>query len=484
MKRNCLSISLLSALLFSLLFTQFVDARAQELAAGRLIERVVCKADQSQSYALFLPSSYTPDRKWPIIYCFDPAARGSLPVERFKEAAEKYGYIVVGSNNSRNGPGVPMDMIINNLWQDTHARLAVDDARVYTAGFSGGARLACAVGYKFNGKVAGVIVSGGGFPQHIRPSQATPFVVFGAAGIEDFNLIEVTRLAKTLNENAIPNRVEVFEGRHEWLPAELCIAAIEWMEIQAIRSGNRKKDETLIEALLKKNLDKALSYESAGRAYEAYLIYEAAARDFKQLSDVRAIETKAAQLREAKEVRDAIKQEKEQEEKQATRSKELFALRQALKSWESRSDAFSDSRFEAIRDLKRAIGDLRKKASEKERTTDQLVARRVLDMLFIQVYEEARALHYAKDYEMEAANLEIAAFVRPDNSRILYSLAKAYSLDKEKRKALEALKRAVEHGFKDAAEIEQDKEFDTLRQEAEFKRIVEEMKKVIILQTA
>lgn len=466
MRQNRLRISWL---LISLLFAQLVVARNQGLAAGQIIERVVCKADQSQSYALFLPSGYTPDRKWPIIYCFDPGARGSLPVERFKEAAEKYGYIVVGSNNSRNGPGVPMDLIINALWQDTRARLAVDDARVYTAGFSGGARVACAVGYMFNGGVAGVIASGGGFPQNIHPSRETPFALFGAAGVEDFNLIEMTRLAKTLNENAIPNRVEVFDGRHEWLPAELCAEAIEWMEIQAIRSGKRKKDEAFIEALLKKNLDKALSHESANRVYAAYLIYEAAARDFKQLSDVRAIETKAARLRESKQVRDAIKQEKEQEEKQVIRARELFALRQGLRVSESRSLAFND--------LKRVVGDLRKKAAEKERTTDQLVARRVLDLLFVQVYEEARALHHAKEYEMEAANLEIAAFVRPDNSRILYSLAKAYSLDKEKRKAIEALKRAVERGFNDAAEIERDKEFDALRQEAEFKRIVEEMKK-------
>ncbi|HJQ68499.1 MAG TPA: hypothetical protein VKA70_05990 [Blastocatellia bacterium] len=404
-----------------------------------------------------------------MIYCFDPGARGQMPVERFKDAAEKYGYIVVGSNNSRNGPGVPLDTIINTLWQDTHARLSIDDARVHAAGFSGGARVACAFGYMFNGRVAGVIASGGGFPQNIRPSRATPFVLFGAAGVEDFNLIEMTRLAKTLNENAIPNRLEVFEGRHEWLPVDSCMEAIEWMEIQAIRTGKRKSDEALVAALLKKNLDEALSNESAGRVYQAYLIYEAAARDFKGLVDAGAAETKAAQLRDSKEVRDGIKQEKEQDEKQVLRARELFTLRQGLISSESRSLALVD--------LKRAIGDLRKKAAEKERTTDQLVARRVLDMLFVQVYEEARALHYAKEYEMEAANLEIAAFVRPDNSRILYSLAKAYSLDKDKRKAIEALKRAVERGFKDAAEIERDKELDSLRQEADFKRIVEELKK-------
>jgi hypothetical protein len=43
-------------------------------------------------------------RKWPIIYLFDPLARGEVAVEAVRAAAEKFGYIVVASNNSRNGP--------------------------------------------------------------------------------------------------------------------------------------------------------------------------------------------------------------------------------------------------------------------------------------------------------------------------------------------------------------------------------------------
>src|SRR3712207_1732929 len=57
----------------------------QQLARATVIERVVCAGDASQSYALYLPSNYTPARRWPIIYGFDPAARGRVPVELFRE---------------------------------------------------------------------------------------------------------------------------------------------------------------------------------------------------------------------------------------------------------------------------------------------------------------------------------------------------------------------------------------------------------------
>ena len=72
------------------------------LAAGRVIGAVVCQSDPAQSYALYVPSNYTATRGWPIVYAFDPGAHGELPVELYKDIAEKYGFVIAGSNNSRN----------------------------------------------------------------------------------------------------------------------------------------------------------------------------------------------------------------------------------------------------------------------------------------------------------------------------------------------------------------------------------------------
>src|SRR6185503_7366258 len=94
---------------------------------GQIVERVEALNDSSQSYALYLPSNYTPNRKWPVLYAFDPGARGRVPVERFKEAAERYGWIVIGSNNSRNGPWEFAVNAWNAMQIDTHQRFAIDD---------------------------------------------------------------------------------------------------------------------------------------------------------------------------------------------------------------------------------------------------------------------------------------------------------------------------------------------------------------------
>ena len=49
---------------------------AAELPRGTILDDVKCMADASQSYALYIPSNYSPDRAWSLILAFDPRARG------------------------------------------------------------------------------------------------------------------------------------------------------------------------------------------------------------------------------------------------------------------------------------------------------------------------------------------------------------------------------------------------------------------------
>ena len=51
-------------------------AAAQDLPRGTIVDEVKCAADATQSYALYLPSKYSADRKWNLLIAFHPAARG------------------------------------------------------------------------------------------------------------------------------------------------------------------------------------------------------------------------------------------------------------------------------------------------------------------------------------------------------------------------------------------------------------------------
>ncbi|HKY06360.1 MAG TPA: hypothetical protein VJQ56_15800, partial [Blastocatellia bacterium] len=237
------------------------------VATGRVVDKVECKADAGQSYALYVPSNYTPEKRWPVLYCFDPLARGRVPVEQFREAAEKYGYILAGSNNSQNGPNQNPVGAFTAMWKDTHARFAIDDKRVYATGFSGGARVATRLAILCKGCIAGVIACGAGFPPDLQPGQATAgarFVYYATVGIDDYNFPELKNLDETLDALSIPHLVKAFTGAHQWPPASACIEAIEWMEIEAIKANRRGRDETLIAALFDKRMARAAEYERAG----------------------------------------------------------------------------------------------------------------------------------------------------------------------------------------------------------------------------
>jgi predicted esterase len=260
------------SVLVVLLAHSAAHAQTESMPKGQVVDRIEALNDSSQSYALYLPSNYTPDRKWPILYAFDPGARGRVPVERFKEAAEKYGWIVLGSNNSRNGPLNVVVNAWNAMLTDTHQRFAIDDERSYATGFSGGARAAVgiAVGCKC---LAGVIASGAGFPAEIAPSPQMHFVFFGAAGVDDFNYPELKTLQERLTKAGIIHRVQTFEGRHEWPPVAVATAAVEWMELHGIKAGKRPRDDGFINAMWQQLLNEARTLEESKRYNEAYQLY-------------------------------------------------------------------------------------------------------------------------------------------------------------------------------------------------------------------
>ena len=87
--------------------------------------------------------------------------------------------------------------------------------------------------------IAGVIASSAGYPDS-RPRASVPFAVFGTAGTEDFNYIEMRQLDRKLTS---PHYLAVFIGGHALPPDSVALEAIEWMELQAMKSGRRTRDD-------------------------------------------------------------------------------------------------------------------------------------------------------------------------------------------------------------------------------------------------
>jgi predicted esterase len=463
---NYRTLGLLVLLVLTASSRSFASQR-DELPRGQVIESVACKADAQQTYALYLPSGYTPEKKWPMLYAFDPVARGKVPVSLFKDAAEKFGFIVVGSNNSKNG--IQIGPIIQAVLDDTNGRFAIDPKRVYSTGFSGGARVAFALAGSNPGAVAGVIACSAGFPRTASPAPDLQFVVFATTGTEDFNFPEMQQLKRKMDEAGMQNRLAVFAGSHDWPPASLAAEAIAWLELQAMKKGSRAKDEALIDQMLAERLTVARGYETSGQNYSAYLEYQALAADFRGLREVKDIIANSERLAAAKEIKAAIRNTKAEEDRQGELEVKIQTLIAQL--------ADKSHSVETMAALKATISDLENRAEEAKDSSDRRVARRVREAVFAQAFEGANNLYLQKNYAEVPQQLEIAALLKPKSQRLFYELALAYARAGNKSKAISALGRAIENGFTDVAKIEQNPEFELLRNESGYKKLVTGLKK-------
>ena len=285
-------------------------------------------------------------------------------VEKFRAAAEQYGYIVAASNNSRNGPHAASAEAAKAMTADVARRFSVDPRRVYLAGMSGGARVATGIALA-NTLIAGVIASSAGFPDS-QPRTTVPFAVFATAGTEDFNYMEMRQLDRRLSS---PHFLAVFRGGHTLPPDDVAFDAVEWMELQAMRSGRRSRDEALAARMLEKR--RARIAASTDVAETVYLL-RAVVEDFKGLADVTADERRLEGLLRQSDVKKALKSERESDDAEARMLGDIFALEAQLRD---------DARDTALMTLRDRLTRLSRRAAGEADTPDRSQARRVLRLV-------------------------------------------------------------------------------------------------------
>ncbi len=451
----------------------FLNATVAEFPTGKIVEKVGCQGAPGFSYALYLPTSYQSEKTWPVLFAFDPRANGMRPAELFKDSAEKYGYIIVSSNNSgSDDPSVPNLQAMKAIYDDALSRFSVDRQRLYATGLSGGARVACDMGFKYRGQVAGVIACGAGFPTDSPPSNDTPFAFYETIGNLDFNYYEIRLLRPKLESAGIPFKIHIFDGDHWWPPKEVCTEALEWMEVQAMRNGKREKDPTLIESLFQKRLKKAESQKVQGLLNEAAEEYQSISKDFDTLRDVTATTSEASRLIATEEVKRWQQEETQRDQLDAQFRQKMQSVNQSL-----RDSSKNVPKLETVLAFLE-IQSLKKKAAEAPSKYDRLHAQRLLEVVAVQHgFYLARGFREYGDYPRAALTLSVAAEIHPEEPLLWYKLAAAQAQMGQKEKAFSSLKKAVDHGFKDAEKLENDFDFKPIRDEKQFKKILEEVKK-------
>jgi predicted esterase len=454
----------MTALLASATFAAtLVAAPAGVPPVGQLVEGLRCESDPSQSYTLYLPRAYSPARRSPALLVFDPRGRSVLAAELFREAAEAHGWIILSSNDTRSdGPMEANAKALAALWPEVHLRYASDPRRIYAAGFSGGGMLAYELGRR-TGRLAGVIASGARWDEpHFK--QRIAFPCFGAAGDTDFNYSPMKAVHARLREWRTPEWLLIFEGRHQWMPAELASQAITWMELNAIRSGLRPADPAFVASQLAQELGRARALETEGHPLAAQQRFESAAATFDGLADLAEARREAARVAALAATKSARR-----EEQRLDRYEEVMGRRLA--------EAYHTLMTSELPPLAAAfraevpIDEIRRRAAAAG--YEGVVGRRLLDTLATQTgFYMAREFLARKDHVRALAALSVATEAAPGRPAYWYNLACVQARLGGRRQALDALERAVRAGYSDREGMAADEDLASLREEERFKALV------------
>lgn len=445
---NCTMIVLISRL--------FTGCSSSGIPAelGVAIPRVNAVTDTSINYALYLPQHYTARSKWPVLFCFDPHADGLSPVTLFSSAAGEYGFIVAGSNTSRNGlPVAESFRIWRTIISDLRDRYNINPEAIYLAGFSGGSRVASAIAIE-QGGVAGVVACGAGLPQTSAGPQK-PFSYLGLVGNKDFNFSEMEEQSHLLRQSGFVNELLVFDGIHQWPPQSMVPDIFRWINLDMMRNKVIPVDRGRIDAFIDQVSAKADSLKKAGNIYEVWHQYAMLRSFLSGLTNTAPLDDELNRLEKQKPVLET--------------KQKLMALYREEKSLREKYFPLLSSRDTGY--WKSVSAFLFKRSIESPEPEEQKMYARVLAFLSMNCYLFCNNALKAGNLPEAESFIEKYRLVDPPNSEHRYMAAILSIKQGNREKAILRLQEAIGLGFNDFSRLHADPDFSSVRSDPDFKSL-------------
>ena len=470
MQRPIQSVAQRAACIVTLLFLTLAAAGQIEKSTvpipGRVVD-VTTSSDSTHSYALYLPSRYTVEKHWPLIYFFDPAGRGRRPVEMYKDVAEKYGFIIAGSNNSRNFGSNP-SQAVNSIWQDTHARLSLDEHRLYTSGFSGGARVAGSMAMNSSGQIAGVIAHGAGYP-NAHGEGSEKLLYYFAIGNRDFNWPEAVTDAHEREKQSIPYRLRQYSGVHQWAYPEVMDDAFQWLTLKAMQAGVIPAETEFVDQQFERMQKEAEDAARRNDVLTEYEAYRSMTADLAGLKDVSAASARLAALKQSPARKTALKDEQDQISEQLKIEREISPK---LRAYESGGvPDMTSLRIE----IQQVMAGLKNQATHAKSEQRQAVYARAYDDMKVEGIENGQQEFQAHHFDKAESCFDLMRQVIDEPWPVLL-LAETHVAMGNKKQAVKDLREAIRRGLNDPEVLESDKQLQDLRGDLEFQKLLAGMK--------
>ncbi len=404
--------------------------------------------DPSNSFILYLPANFDSTKKYPLVVFFDPHADGSLPLNKYKSLSEKWGYIFVGSNSSKNGMTANETMKIGNaLIGEVKKNIKIDETEIILCGFSGGARVASTLAISRN-DIKGVICNSA------APSQPINGKIFiGLAGLGDMNYLEMKNFMNGQNGNVSPHELLAFDGKHEWATIGMMEDALLMISITPLNGKNNLKTVEMYRELggLIYNQSESIKNISCMIANNLLLSGKRAQEASFTNGKVRVTDDSTIEL--PKKTDPCTKSDeaawKAAESEETILQQELASalMSQDTTWWKINSPKYFES---------------------KKQGADKFMRQRLSGYASLMCYSYANQAFRSNNLHAAEKLVAVYAIVDPTNSEWAYMRANLYMQIGLNEYALNSLETAVKLGFNDKNRLQNDPVFAPLRTDPRF----------------
>lgn len=423
------------------------------LKTGVIYPEVPINDDKLNSFALYLPKSYQPNLVAPVVFFFDPSGRGAVPLYKYKQIADSLGLIFIGSNVSKNGQDEDdINVMWNTLKNVSYSNFSIDTKHIILAGFSGGARVACAIASKEPGTTA-VIANSAGMPQ--PESVFAPNTLFiGVAGKGDMNRAEMNVIEQHLKGTSLSHYYLEFDGIHEWAPSSSMVKAIylSYMHVFATHPANT--DQMKIDAFTeqqKLTIAQLLEQNKWVDAYNEMMILHESTKFFNPAVDHDAIDS----------LKNSAVYLSQKSELLKINNNEIAIQQELYKMMAQQPDTLR---------WKVKLAEIRKKSTQKGEIG--MMHQRLLGYASLLCYSLSNRLLMAKNYTDAALMVTCYQIADPQNAEVYFFKAIIQASNRDKSATVDMLKKALSMGLSDKNRINQQKEFDFLSNDAVLKELL------------
>jgi len=304
-KKYLLSIVLLLSVI-TIVFSQ-----KKPISTGIIIDSIAI-LNSTETYALYLPKKFDEKKLTSIVFIFEPAARGKTGIRPFIKSAEKYNYVLICSNNSKNGPMEINFEITNRLFNSVFETYNIDKNLIYAAGFSGGSRFATTIAV-LTKQIQGVVACGAGFSpnnNHI-PMSKESFSYAGLVGDRDMNYQEMFTVKGWLDRFQIANEIFIYDDNHRWPPPNQLLKAFEWLELEAYKKNIKQVDKIFLKESYQNSYKNAKTLENDNKIEQSVWEYERIQKNYSRYYILDSIKKKVSELKSRKNYRKTKKHQLE-----------------------------------------------------------------------------------------------------------------------------------------------------------------------------